>query len=87
MFNTVKHKASSLRWPQPEFAANDGSSEKPASSAAPEPSSHAGGQGTPSLDTERDELPVSCQLPDVTSSVNRRVAATGISETLETFNQ
>jgi hypothetical protein len=87
MFNTAKQKASSLRWPQPEFAAKDDSSEKSTSSAAPEPSSHAGGQGTPSQDTERDELPVLSPLPDVTTAVNRSMAATDISKTSETFNK
>ncbi|KAL6659011.1 hypothetical protein ACP70R_003051 [Stipagrostis hirtigluma subsp. patula] len=86
MFNTAKQKASSLRWPQPDFAPKDDGSENSSSSAAPE-SSQAGGQGpsTPS-DTERDELPVSSQLSDGTNA-NQRVTGTDISKTVETYNK
>ncbi|KAK3121037.1 hypothetical protein QOZ80_8BG0645120 [Eleusine coracana subsp. coracana] len=86
MFNNAKQKASSLRWPQPGSVMKDDSSENSASSAAPE-SSQAGGQGASSPDTEKDELPVSSQLSDVTTAVNQSNPATDISETLETFNK
>ncbi|GJN12430.1 hypothetical protein PR202_ga30708 [Eleusine coracana subsp. coracana] len=86
MFNNAKQKASSLRWPQPGFGTKDDSSENSASSAAPE-SSQVGGQGASSPDTEKDELPVSSQLSDVTTAVSQSNPATDISETLETFNK
>ncbi|KAL6857042.1 hypothetical protein ACP4OV_018424 [Aristida adscensionis] len=87
MFNTAKQKASSLRWPQPDFAPKDDSSDNSASSTAPE-SSQAGGRGasTPS-DTGRDELPVSSQLSDGTNATNRSLPVTDISNTVETYNK
>jgi hypothetical protein len=86
MLNTAKQKASSLRWPQPEFAAKDDSIKNSASSAAPESPSHAGGQVTSSPDIKRDELPLSSQLSDL-PFVKRNMPAADSSETLETFNK
>jgi hypothetical protein len=86
MLNTAKQKASSLRWPQPEFAAKDDSIKNSASSAAPESSSHAGGQGTSSPDTERGELPLSSQLSDL-PSMNRNMPAADSLRNIETFNK
>lgn len=87
MFNTAKQKASTLRWSQPDFTTKDDSSEKSASSAAPE-SSQAGGQGasTPS-DAERDELPVSSRLLENTATMKRSLSATDIPNTVETYNK
>ncbi|CAO2186969.1 unnamed protein product [Urochloa humidicola] len=86
MFNTAKQKASSLRWAQPDFTTKDECSGNSASSAAPE-SSHAGGQGASTPDTERDDLPVSNRLSDGTTATNKTLPATDISETVETYNK
>jgi len=86
MFNTAKQKASSLRWPQPDFTTKDDSSENSASSAAPE-SSQAAGQGASTPDTERDDLPISSRLSDGTATTNKSLPATDISETAETYNK
>ncbi|TKW08952.1 hypothetical protein SEVIR_6G058600v4 [Setaria viridis] len=86
MFNTAKQKASSLRWPQPDFTTKDDSSENSATSAAPE-SSQADGQGASMPDTERDEVPISSRLSDGTSTTNKGLPATDIAETVETYNK
>nr|CAB3482157.1 unnamed protein product [Digitaria exilis] len=106
MFNTAKQKASSLRWPQPDFATKDDSSENSASSAAPESSqaggqgastsdmerdapesSQAGGQGASTLDTERNDRPISNRLSDGTTATHKSLAATDVSDTVETYNK
>ncbi|RLM61022.1 uncharacterized protein C2845_PM14G02790 [Panicum miliaceum] len=86
MFNTAKQKASSLRWPQPDFSTKDDSSENSASSAAPG-SSQAAGQGASTPDTERDDLPISSRLSDGTTATNKSLPAADISETVETYNK
>lgn len=86
MFNTAKQKASSLRWPQPDFTTKDESSENVASFTAPE-SSQAGGQGASLPDTERDEVPISSQLSDGTFTMNKGLPATDIAESAETYNK
>jgi len=86
MFNTAKQKASSFRWPQPDFTTKDDISENSASSAAPE-SSQAGGQGASTPDTEKDDLPISSRLSDGTTGTNRSLPATGVSETVEAYNK
>ncbi|KAG8046495.1 hypothetical protein GUJ93_ZPchr0008g13926 [Zizania palustris] len=88
MFNTAKQKASTLRWPQPDFTTKDDTSEESVSSVAPE-SSQAGGHGasTPS-DAEKDDIPVPNQLLDNnTSTVNESLSSTDISKTVETYNR
>jgi hypothetical protein len=86
MFNTAKLKASSLRWPQPDFTTKDDGSENSASSAAPD-SSQAGGQGASTPDTEKDEIPISSRLSDGTTAMNRSLPATGVSKTVEAYNK
>lgn len=85
MFNTAKQKASGLRWPQPNFATKDDTSENSASSSALE-SPQAGGQGASTPDTEKDELPISSRLSEGTAA-NRSLPATGVSETVEAYNK
>ncbi|KAJ1267288.1 hypothetical protein BS78_07G044900 [Paspalum vaginatum] len=86
MFNTAKQKASSLRWPQPDFTTKDDSSENSASSAALE-SSLAGGQCASTPDTDKDEFPISSRLSDGTTATNHSLPATDISETAGTYNK
>nr|ACF22780.1 hypothetical protein-3 [Brachypodium distachyon] len=89
MFNTAKQKASILRWPQPDFSANDDVSEKSGSSAAPG-SSKAGrhGASTPS-DAERDDLPVSSRLlgNNNAGTTNPSLSASDISHMAESYNK
>lgn len=85
MFNTAKQKASGLRWPQPDFATKDDTSENSASSSALE-SPQAGGQGASTPDTEKDQLPISSRLSEGTAA-NRSLPATGVSETVEAYNK
>lgn len=86
MFNTAKQKASSLRWPQPDFTTKGDGSENSASSAAPE-SSQAGGQGASTPDTDKDEIPISSRLSDGTTGTNHSLPATGVSKTVEAYNK
>uniref|UniRef100_A0A0E0EHX5 Uncharacterized protein n=2 Tax=Oryza meridionalis TaxID=40149 RepID=A0A0E0EHX5_9ORYZ len=87
MFNTAKQKASTLRWPQPDFGTKDDTTEESESSAAPE-SSQAGGHGasTPS-DTEKDDLPVSSQLLDNNTATMKESSSTDISKSVENYNK
>ncbi|KAM3190914.1 hypothetical protein ACQJBY_068717 [Aegilops geniculata] len=89
MLNTAKQKASSLRWPQTDFAMNDGVSEKSVSSTAQE-SSQAGGHGasTPS-DAERDEVSISSRLLENKNAgtMNQGLSASDISHTAESYNK
>lgn len=86
MFNTAKQKASSLRWPQPDFTTKDDNCENSASSAALE-SSLAGGEGASTPDTEKDDLPISSRLSDGTTATNHSLPATDVSETAESYNK
>nr|BAJ95576.1 predicted protein [Hordeum vulgare subsp. vulgare] len=90
MLNTAKQKASSLRWPQTDFAMNDGVSEKSVSSTAQE-SSPAGGHGasTPS-DAERDEVvSISNSLLENknAATMNQGLSPSDISHTAESYNK
>lgn len=87
MLNTAKQKASSLRWPQTDFAMNDGISEKSVSSTAQESSQAKGyGASTPS-DAERDETSISSRLLENKNSANQGLSASDISHTAESYNK
>uniref|UniRef100_A0A0D9X4G7 Protein ENHANCED DISEASE RESISTANCE 2 C-terminal domain-containing protein n=1 Tax=Leersia perrieri TaxID=77586 RepID=A0A0D9X4G7_9ORYZ len=87
MFNTAKQKASTLRWPQPDFGTKDDNSEESVSSTAPG-SSQAGAHcaSTPS-DAEKDDLPVSSQLDNNTAPMNESFSSIGISKSVENYNK